>query len=196
MESYRDSYADGFELYVASLAAYSAGRNTGRWITATKDEDELRENIEALLRDCPYSTVDSDWAIHDYRGFYGVGNSLGEHPSLSDLATVVGLIETHGEMAAKLIDYFCGDVAEAIRHLSDKYLGEYPSVSDYAEEFVLSQLPDKSAIPAIVAPYVDYQAMGRDWLLGGEIFTIEVSALDAQGQESSVVHIFTNRPTA
>lgn len=194
MESYEGSRVEVFEIYVAPLAAYSTGRDTGCWITVTKNEDELRASIETLLKDCPYSTADSDWRVHDYRGFYGVGNSLGEHPSLSDLSKTVELIEIHGEMAAKLIDHFCGDVDEAVRHLNDKYLGAYGSLTEYAEQSVQARIEGK--IPDLVAPYVDYEAMARDWDLGGEIFAIEVGSISTTGEEQKVVHIFSNRPTS
>jgi len=194
MESYGNSRIDVFEIYVAPLAAYSAGQDTGRWVSVTKNEDELRASIEALLKDCPYSTADSDWRVHDYRGFYGVGNSLGEHPSLRDLSKTSELIGLHGEMAAKLIDYFCGDVGEAVRHLSDKYLGAYSSLTEYASESIIARIEGK--IPDLVAPYVDYEAMARDWDLGGEIFAIDVCSIGTTGEEQKVVHVFSNRPTS
>lgn len=60
-------------------------------------------------------------------------------------------------MAAKLIDHFCGDVDEALRHLTDKYLGAYGSLTEYASESILAQIEGK--IPDLVAPYVDYEAI-------------------------------------
>ena len=180
------------EIYVAPLASYSRGHDTGEWITVVEDESALRASIARLLTRDPYSTSESDWAIHDYRGFYGV--DLGEHPALPDLVKAVELIGVFGEMAAKLIDHFCGDVREAERHLNDKYLGCYASLDDYAREVVDSQLQGQT-IPDVVAAYVDYDSMAADWLLGGEIFTIEVSLYNDRAEEEKAIHIFTNRPT-
>ena len=185
---------DTCQIYVAPLAAYSAGHDTGEWITVEKDELALQASITTLLTRCPYSTPQSDWAIHDYQGFYGVGHSLGEHPALADLVKAVELIGVFGEMAAKLIDHFCGDVGEAERHINEKYLGCYSSLDDYAREVVNSQLQEQT-IPDVIAAYVDYDAMAADWLLGGEIFTIEVSSFDDRAEEEKTIHIFTNRPT-
>jgi len=181
--------AQSHQIYVAPLAAYSSGHDTGRWIEVTKCEDELKEKITELLDDCPYSAVDGDWRIHDYQGFYDCGCSLGEHPSLKDLAEFMGLIEQHGKLVAELLDYFCGDVEEAKRYLDKKYLGAFDSAADYAEKDALGKI--QGEIPVVIAAYVNYEAMGRDLLLGGEILAIEL--LDAEDRK--IVHIFTNRPT-
>ena len=186
---------DTCEVYVAPLAAYSAGHSTGEWIRVGSDESALRASITSLLTRCPYSTPQSDWAIHDYQGFYGVGHALGEHPALADLVKAVALLGEYGEMAAKLIDYFCGDVDEAVRHLDQKYLGCVQSLDDYAQEVVNSQLQEGETIPEIIAAYVDYDSMAADWLLGGEMFTIELSSFNERAEEEKTIHIFTNRPT-
>ena len=84
---------------------------------------------------------------------------------------------------------------EALRHLNDKYLGAYGSLTEYAEESVQARIEGK--IPDLVAPYVSYEAMARDWDLGGEIFAIEVSSISSTtGEEQKVVHVFSNRPTS
>ena len=181
--------AQRHQIYVAPLAAYSSGHDTGRWIEVTECEDELKEKITELLDDCPYSAIGGDWRIHDYQGFYERGSSLGEHPSPKDLAEFVGLIEQHGELAAELLDYFCGDVEETKRYLDKKYLGAFDSAADYAEKDALGKI--QGEIPAIIAPYVNYEAMGRDLLLGGEILAIELQ----DTEDRKIVHIFTNRPT-
>ena len=180
------------EIFITPLAAYGANQDTGRWILATKNEDELKERITQVLKDCPYSTTGSDWRVSDYQGFYGYGVSLGEHPSLKDIAQTIELMESYGELAVKLIRYFCGDVEEAVRHLNDKYLGVFDSLADYAEENVKSQI--SGDIPVLIADYIDYVAMARDWLLGGEIFTI--ITVDETNKDKSQVHIFSNRPTS
>ena len=126
------------EIFITPLAAYGANQDSGQWIEATKNEDELKERITQVLKDCPYSTTGSDWRVSDYQGFYGCGVSLGEHPSPKEVAKTVELMESHGELVAKLIEYFCGDVEEAVRHLDDKYLGVFDSPADYAEENVKS----------------------------------------------------------
>lgn len=179
------------EIFITPLASYGANQDTGQWIEATKNEDELKERVTQVLRECPYSTTGSDWRVSDYQGFYEHGVSLGEHPSLADIALTVELMESYGELAVKLIDHFCGDVDESQRHLNDKYLGVFDSPADYAQENTKSRI--SSEIPKEVAAYVDYVAMARDWLLGGEIFSIDI--VDDADPDKTQVHIFSNRPT-
>ena len=40
-------------IYVASLAAYNAGRPTGRWIDAAQDAAELKGEVEQMLAASP-----------------------------------------------------------------------------------------------------------------------------------------------
>ena len=121
----------------------------------------MKEKITELLDDCPYSAIDGDWRIHDYQGFCDCGHSLGEHPSLKDLAEFVGLIEQHGKLVAELVDYFCGDVEEVKRYLDEKYLGVFDSAADYAEKDALGKI--QGEIPVVIAAYVNYEAMAEIW---------------------------------
>ena len=65
---------------------------------------------------------------------------------MKDIAQVVELMESYGELAVKLIEYFCGDVEEAVRYLNDKYLGVFELVAgftpggDLSESLNLSEL--------------------------------------------------------
>lgn len=172
------------KVYVTDLAAYTIGRVRGLWIeiTANKDFEAIRAEIEAFLANSPCDVAES-WRIDQYDDFSEV--DLGEHPCLDDLVEAARLLRLHGELAGKLVAHFCGDIAEAVRYLENRYLGCYESLADYAESSTLA----KVTVPDEVAQYVDYEAMGRDWDLGGEIFTIEV----VSEVESSEVHIFTNR---
>lgn len=168
------------EIYVADLAAYNAGKLRGEWIDALQDADDIQAEIDEMLSNS-LEPVAEDWAIHDYEQFYGVGDYLGEHPSLEDIATAAELISEKGELAGLVIAHFCGDLNEAKSALEDKYSGEHDSLADYAEELSEGSIGD---IPENIARYIDYEAMGRDMELGGDVFTLETN--------DGKVHIFWN----
>lgn len=90
-------------------------------------------------------------------------------------------IEEHGELGAKLYEHF-GDDLDQAKAAFDEYAGEYESLEDFARQLTEDTGPD---IPNSLANYIDYEAMGRDIELGGDVFTIEM------GFQS--IHIFWSR---
>lgn len=88
-------------------------------------------------------------------------------------------IKAHGKLGTELFNHF-NDFEEAESLLEDHYHCEFTALSDYAENFI----GDTTDIPENPKPYIDYEAMGKDWEMSGDIYTIET------GFEE--VHIFSN----
>lgn len=164
-------------IYVACLASYNAGILHGRWIDVT-DSEEIRECVAAMLAASPEPGAE-EWAIHDYEGFEG--GEISEYASFDQVCDLAAFIEEHGGLGGKLLEHFCGDLAEA-RAAFEDYAGEYKSLEDFA--FDLTE-QSGTKIPDEIANYVDYAAMGRDIELNGDVFTVET------GFEE--VHIFWAR---
>ena len=162
-------------LYVADLAAYSAGTLRGIWIYATKEPDEILAEVQAMLAESP----GTEWAIHDHEGFDGA--YISEWASFAEVHALALLIEEHGALGAELLAHWNND-ADDVRRLFDGgyYLGAFDSVADYAQEII----EETVEIPESLRFYIDFQSMARDMELNGDIFTVE---LDGQ------VHIFANR---
>ncbi|WP_425410011.1 antirestriction protein ArdA [Hyphococcus sp.] len=169
--------SDGPRIYVACLASYNAGILHGRWIDVT-DPEEIRERVAAMLSESPEPGAE-EWAIHDYEGFEGA--EISEYAGFDQVCDLAAFIGEHGELAGKLVAHFCGDIGEARASMED-YAGEYKSLEDFAYELTEQS---GSKIPADLANYIDYEAMGRDIALNGDVFTIET------GFEE--VHIFWAR---
>ena len=167
------------QIYVACLAAYNAGTLHGEWIDATQDEDVIAEEIQAMLAASPIPNAE-EYAIHDYEGFGEVSTTLGEYPNLSDVVEAALFIQEYEEIAIKLISY-CGDIEEAKTALNEQYQGCYSSLADYAETYA----SDTGAeIPNWLEYYIDWEKMGRDYEISGDVFTLE-TAYDE-------IHVFLN----
>ncbi|HOP18449.1 MAG TPA: antirestriction protein ArdA [Amphiplicatus sp.] len=175
--SARKTQGEAPRIYAACLASYNAGILHGRWIEVT-DPDEMVEAVAAMLAASP-ETGAEEWAIHDYEGFDGA--ELSEYAGLEKTCALAAFIDEHGPLAGKLVAHFCGDLDEARAAMED-YAGEYKSLEDFAYEFT-EQTGVK--IPESLANYIDYETMGRDFELGGDIFTIETGVEE--------VHIFWSR---
>ena len=77
-------------------------------------------------------------------------------------------IETNGKLGANLLARWY-DLEQACEAVEGAYHGCYTSVADFAQELT----EDTTAIPESLRYYIDYEAMGRDMELSGDIYTIE-----------------------
>lgn len=168
-------------IYVASLADYNAGRLLGRWIDADQAAECIREQIAEMLAESR-QLVAEEWAIHDYEGFGSL--RLGEFEDLERVADAACVIAEHGPLFAALVNHFGGLEynEQARQYLEDGYCGAFDSLADYAEQLIedcygslLNDLPD------FIRYHIDYERIGDDMELSGDIFTVELGG---------VVHVF------
>ncbi|MBX3630769.1 MAG: antirestriction protein ArdA [Nitrosomonas sp.] len=165
------------KIYVADLAAYNNGKLHGVWINATDDLDDIQEQVNQMLAESPAGFAE-EYAIHDYEGFDGY--ALSEYEGLKTAHEIACFIEEYPDFGGELLNNFGGDLGEARTAAEENYCGCYKSLADFAEE--LSE--ETSQIPENLAYYIDYERMGRDVELSGDIYTIETAFEE--------VHIFWN----
>jgi len=168
--------SEEIRIYVACLASYNNGMLHGVWIDATNEVDDIQDQINTMLADSPEENAE-EWAIHDYEGFGSY--RLSEYEGIQSAHEVACFIDEHEELGAELLSYY-SDIDEARKAIEESYCGCHASVADYAQELT----EDTSDIPKHLEMYIDYERMGRDMELSGDIFTIEVGYRE--------VHIFWN----
>ena len=153
-------------IYVACLAAYNSGYLHGAWIDAAQDAWTIYDAVQAMLRTSPVAGAE-EWTIHDYEGFGGA--RIEEYDSFEHVSALANFIAEHGEVGAALLSYYySGDLEEARKALSDRYMGEHPSLADYLQEVT----QETTAIPPALRYYIDWLAMARDAELNGELFAV------------------------
>ena len=67
--------------------------------------------------------------------------------------------------------HFGGDLDDARIAIEENYSGCYSSLAGYAQE-IAEALGD---IPPRLESYIDYERLGRDMKLGGDVYIIETS---------------------
>ena len=164
-------------IYVADLAAYNNGKLHGVWINATDDLDDIQEQVNQMLAESPEGFAE-EYAIHDYEGFDGY--DLSEYEGLKTAHEIACFIEEYPDFGGELLNNFDGDLEEANAAAEENYCGCYKSLADFAEELT----EETTQIPENLAYYIDYERMGRDMELSGDIYTIETAFEE--------VHIFWN----
>lgn len=162
-------------IYVASLSDYNAGRLHGSWIDASQDLDTIDTAITAMLASSPSGPGAEEFAIHDHDGFghYQPGEY---QPTDSVVRIAHGIIE-HGPAFAAWATH-AGDDPEALERFDDVFLGNYDSLTGYAEQLLdvlgIQHIIDEH-VPDMLQAYVsvDGEAFGRDLALGGDITIVE-----------------------
>jgi antirestriction protein len=165
---------EGPRIYVASLSDYNAGILHGEWIPADQEPDELGEAVQGMLERSP--TVGADeFAIHDFEGFghYRVG----EYETLDWVSRIARGIVEHGQAFGAWADR-CNHDDDDLAQFEDAYLGEWGSMSEYAEELLddLGYLRAvEETVPDMIQPYVrvDIDAFAHDLELSGDITSVE-----------------------
>ena len=167
---------DSPRIYVASLTDYNAGRLHGAWIDCDEGPDAIWEAVRAMLaaspeaRSFPEGGPAEEYAIHDFEGWHGI--RWDEMANLDQVAEVGELLAEHGAAFAAWYDDDdrLGDLGDLGNQFEDAYRGEWGSIGDYAEQFCADVGTD---IPEHLAMYVDFEAMGRDWIYGGDLWTAD-----------------------
>lgn len=160
-------------IYVASLGDYNAGRLHGRWIDADQPVGSIHEQIAQMLAES-CEPVAEEWAIHDYENFGSL--RLSECEDLGHVAQVAQSMVEHGPLFAELVGHFGGTsgVEEATRYLEEGYCGAFDSLADYVQELVEDCYADALRdLPDFIKYHIDYEGIGRDLELGGDVFTVE-----------------------
>lgn len=157
---------DSPRIYVADLAAYNHGILHGVWIDLSVGMDCIEEDIREMLEDSPIVGAE-EYAIHDYENFCGY--SVREFDAIRELREVAVFIAEFSEFGSELLT-IAGSLDEARRIAECGYCGLYGSLADYAQELT----EECGHVPEHLAPYIDYEAMGRDMELNGDLIVIKI----------------------
>lgn len=168
--------SDEIRIYVACLAAYNNGILHGSWIDATQGIDGINDDVQEMLKASPVEDAE-EWAIHDYEGFGSY--RLSEYEGFDSVCEIAEFLEEHGEIGSELLAHF-SNTDDARKAIEECYAGEYKSLADYAEELT----SDIMTVPDNISYYIDYDRMGRNMEMSGDIYTIETA--------HDEVHVFWN----
>ena len=157
------------KIYVACLAAYNHGYLHGEWIDANQDEEDIREEIQMMLKESPVKHLEccEEWAIHDHEDFHPI--SISEYENLSTIAELGQAIAEHGEAIAAYYGYY-----GSLENFEDYYQGEYKSEEDFTyEQFEQSGQLETIEKAGLNSFYIDFKAMARDWFIDS-FFSVEL----------------------
>lgn len=184
------------KLYLANLGKYNEGILKGEWVELPLSETELEEamvNIGVAHYDeegnfVPYvietdekgyEYVYEEYAIHDYETDLNI--TISEYSSLNDLNTVAENVEKYElDYVNVLLDDGAIDMKDLIEGDLEEIMQDYTFVElepnmNEEQEVGYAYVDEIYGGPEylskeILERYFDYEAFGRDILLGGEGF--------------------------
>lgn len=150
------------KIYVASLSDYNNGHLHGRWLDAARDAEALSEGIAQMLDESRLPEAE-EWAIHDYEDFGAF--RLGEYEDLNMVARIATGISEHGRPFSHWANLVGTQDVERLDHFEDHYRGNWPSMTNYAEDFLDDMgVTVESFAPGWLRNYVsiDFVSLGQD----------------------------------
>lgn len=154
------------KIYVADLAVYNGGHLHGVWIEVTEDQDDIQEQIQLMLKDSPVEDAE-EWAIHDFEGFDSA--VISKYEGIERVVNIAMFLNEYSDIGGALVSHVCGDLDESHNAAEEQYHGCYRSLADHAQEIT----EETSQIPKHLEFYIDYDRMGRDMEMSGDVSTIE-----------------------
>ena len=143
--------ASGGQIFIGLVQAPALGE----WLEPSSDEDELQEQIDAIVAKAKKRLPDAEeWMVSDYDEF----PNLGEYPGVAALAKVAGLLEDHDAEIVQAAFEESHDADDAAKMLKDGY-AVYDSEEEYGQLLVddLSQDNIKN-----IEWYIDMDMLARD----------------------------------
>jgi len=190
------------KIYVSVLADYNNGRMHGKWIDCDQSIDEVWQEIHQLYitssaanvtatvcQDCEHIKLyehdtcsecgsgsvkhvpsAEEYAIHDYEGFAPF--DVSEHSSIEEVVRMAEIVTGLANDDDKHAVSFLAGLYDDLETIQDKIEDVeifHGSRADYAQEITESCYD----VPDYLIYYVNYDAMGRDMEINGEIIEVE-----------------------
>jgi len=157
-------------VWIGCLAAYNSGRLYGEWVEIPDDAEDLREEIQRVLKGSPEPMAE-EWAFMDYEY---VPSAFGENPDLEELCEYARLYNEHGEAITAFIEIYGVDNLSE-QSFEDSYRGSWDSWEEFANTEADEMLEQYSNEPnSFLTRYFDYDKWSRDlsydynsWDIGG-----------------------------
>lgn len=154
-----------YGIYLASLSDYNNGLLIGQWYDIEKYDsynDILADFIIYLntLNQIDPTNFREEWDVHDTAG-------LGNHYYSDDIDMIIKALKEDISIDA-FISYLDRFGSGSIDDFNDKYLGEWGSIKEYAEDYIESTGLLES-IPETLRYYFDYGAYARDLEYSGDV---------------------------
>ena len=155
---------------VQCLAAYNQGEHHWVWVDLVEMANQgetLTECIQWMLASSPAAFAE-EWMFSDSSGLPGY--LQGEHVatvSVEAYALACERVDDQYREAFRLLCDYLGETVDADR-FDEMFLGEQDP-----EDYVADYYDETNEIPDHLLPYIDWEAIARDWRLNGDLIVVD-----------------------
>ena len=167
-----------FAVYVTNLGKYNDGTLQGEWIEMPTTPEHMREVFDriGIGSNDEYGQTYEEWFVTDYDDYSGIHitKDMGEYPNLDELNYLAAKLDDmsdgqyqafcaaieSGDYGTEIQDYI--NVAESVDDI--RLIPGIETDADYGHYIVETGY---IMVPDDIRPYIDYEAIGRDWSYDG-----------------------------
>ena len=143
--------------YISCMQSFKNRLKHGVWVDLSLPVEEMMRIIQNMLASSLYAG-NTRWWITQFDTPVPY-DFLSDQTSLEDLHSMAMLIEHHGDVAAKLLARFDGDIIETEDAMENRYCGQYESEIAFTKQ----RLIDNGYILKGIEFSIDYDAIWRFW---------------------------------
>ena len=143
--------------FVSCTESFKRRLNHGTWIDGTLSLMEIYREIDKIIKSSIFSE-NTDWRITEFATPVPYP-FLTDQTSVEDLHNMAMLIESYGDIAAKLLARFEGDVIEAQDAIDDRYLGHFESEVNFVKEKMI----EDAFVPEHMRAAFNLQMLWANW---------------------------------
>jgi len=163
---------NGPSAYFACLASYNNGFLHGVHIDMTQDIETIREEIADMLKCSPVGDIAEEWEIHDHEGFEGIDIERYSLEEQNEIAIALSESDEPGVWADIFNDFYDGKNIQSVQeYIDDNNAGTHKDLGDFAENL---HSDCYEPVPKHLEYYINWDDMGRDMELNGEIRSYDV----------------------
>ena len=144
-------------VYISCTESFKRRLKHGIWIDTSHALEEIKRMIAAMIATSIFAE-NTSWRITEFNTPVPY-DFLHDQTSLEDLHNMAMLIEYHGDVAAKLLQRFNGDVVEAEDFINERYLGHFESETAFTKQ----KLKEEGYHFENLKRHFDYNAIWRLW---------------------------------
>lgn len=148
---------NNIHFYVSCTESFKRHLEHGVWIDATLELEDMQQEINRMLSTSLYADH-THWRITAFDTPLAY-DFLSDQSQLKHLHDMAMLIELHGDMAAKLLARFHGDIIETQDAMKARYIGFFEDEI----AFVTHQLTEEGYRLEGIKPAIDYQVIWDLW---------------------------------
>ena len=136
-------------IHVVCVASENKGRTHGVWIDATKNINDIYQDIITMLSQSPEKNAER-FAILGTDGAFGF-DVVAKYSSITYAHRAAMFVKRHGELGAALLEER-NNLKSAERLIAHNYCGEHESEEAYAKSFYKRW----HGVPEEIDPAIDY----------------------------------------